>query len=227
MASFGLSSPASSTTAPQHPIGGPVDISMAYSAVSEGNLPLLQWTMNKLQTQTVPASSSSSNNLTYTTLSDEHGYTLLHAAASYNQVAIIEFLLAQTTGPDEIIAFLTIGDTDDGDTALHYAGTMAAAKCLLEAAIASTTASGRSENAGWSAARNITRIFNKHGQTALYVKQEELKELQQDEEIEEDDIELEILQELITYLTEWLNFITPDNWFLAEGTETETVGTPN
>ena len=202
MASFGLSSPASSTTAQQYPIGGDVDISMAYSAVSEGNLPLLQWTMNKLQTQTqtqtqTPASvSSSSNNLTYTTLSDEHGYTLLHAAASYNQVAIMEFLMAQITGPNERIAFLTARD-NDGDTALHYAGTVAAAKCLLDPAATSLPQ---------DTFLTLTRSPNKHGQTAVDVKQAELKELQQDEEIEDDDVELEILQELIGYLLESQEF---------------------
>ena len=194
MASFGLSSPASSTTAQQYPIGGDVDISMAYSAVSEGNLPLLQWTMNKLQTQT-PA-------FTYTT-PDENGYTLLHAAASYNQVAIIEFLLAQTSGPDETIAFLTLGDADDGDTALHYADTMAAAKCLVDAACntAAKVSARGDDPAAVAAAITLTVRPNKHGHTAVDVKQKELKELQQDEEIEDDAVELEILQELIEYLT--------------------------
>ncbi|ORZ32348.1 ankyrin repeat-containing domain protein [Catenaria anguillulae PL171] len=57
---------------------------------------------------------------------DENGYSALHAAASYDHMDIVEYLLSK----DESLVHLT---DEDGDTPLHAAETMEMAARLLEA----------------------------------------------------------------------------------------------
>jgi len=116
MASFGLSSPAQSTGAVYGT--GPVDVSTIFSAASEGNIPLLQSAMARL-------------NFAPTT-ADENGYTLLHAACSYSQLGMLKFLLDNLDRNNQCYtAFVNSGD-NDGDSALHYAGNTDAARILIE-----------------------------------------------------------------------------------------------
>ena len=166
MASFGL---ASSTT-PTGPAveTGPVDVATIFSAASEGNLALLQSSMSQL-------------NFAVTT-ADENGYTLIHAAASYNQLAILKFILDNLDRSNiNCTAFINASD-NEGDTALHYAGSADVARMLV-------------------AGRIDTKIVNIQGKTALQAKKEELDEMMQDEDTEEDDEDVEVAQKLIEYLS--------------------------
>jgi hypothetical protein len=133
-------------------------------AASEGNLALLQ-------------SSVSSLNLPLTA-ADENGYTLLHAAASYNQLEVLRFLLNNVTDPQ----FIHAGD-NEGDTALHYAGNIDAAQLLVQVGKCNPSQA------------------NRQGKTALQTKQEELDEMMQDEDADEDDEDMEILKHLVAYLS--------------------------
>ncbi|KAF2200050.1 hypothetical protein GQ43DRAFT_397365 [Delitschia confertaspora ATCC 74209] len=56
---------------------------------------------------------------------DQNGYTLVHASASYNQLHVLRALV-NTHGAD-----VNMVDSD-GDSALFYAETIEAAKCLIE-----------------------------------------------------------------------------------------------
>ncbi len=155
MASFGLGkAPSTSSNTPN------VDSSTPWMAASEGNLPLLQSSLTLLN---LPL-----------TAADENGYTLLHAAASYNQLEILRFLLSNG-------ANVNTAD-NDGDTALHHAGAVAAVQLLLEHQA------------------DVT-IVNSHGKTALQAKQEELEEMMQDEDMEDDDDDLEALKEVVQFLS--------------------------
>lgn len=167
MASFGLSAPNQSIGSSRNV--GPVDVATIFSAASEGNLPLLQSAMSQL-------------NFAPTT-ADDNGYTLFHAASSYNQLGILKFLLTNLdrNNPD-FTAFVNIGD-NEGDTALHYSGNADAARMLIE--------DGRIDPSK----------VNSIGKTALQAKKEELEELMQDEDTEDDDEDVEILQKLIEYLS--------------------------
>jgi len=163
MASFGLSSPAPTT------LQGNVDVATIFSAASEGNLPLLQSAMTQLNF--------------HPTTPDENGYTLLHAASSYNQLGIVKYLLDNLNRNDPgCTAFINAGD-NDGDSALHYAGNIEAAQMLIE--------DGRID----------PNKVNSQGKTALQAKKDELEEMMQDEDIEDDDEDIENLQKLIGYLT--------------------------
>jgi hypothetical protein len=171
MASFGLSSATHSTSVLQ--ASGPVDVATVFSAASEGNLPLLQSAMARLSFAPTTA--------------DDNGYTLLHAASSYNQLGILKFLLDNLDRNNPgFIAFVNAGD-NDGDTALHYSGTADAARMLIE--------DGRTD----------PNKVNSSGKTALQTKKEELEEMMQDEDIEDDDEDIEILQKLIEYLSSLTN----------------------
>lgn len=155
MASFGLGqAPSTATNLPD------IDSSTPWMAVSEGNLSLLQ---SSLAALSLP-----------TSVADENGYTLLHAAASYNQLEILRFLL--NSG-------VNINATDnDGDTALHYAGALPSLRLLLEHHADPT-------------------IVNSQGKTALQAKQEELEEMMEDEDIDEDDDDLEALKAVVQHLS--------------------------
>jgi len=167
MASFGL---ASSTTPTGPAVGtGPVDVATIFSAASEGNLALLQSSMSQL-------------NFAVTT-ADENGYTLIHAASSYNQLAILKFILDNLDRSNiNYTAFINASD-NDGDTALHYAGSADVARVLV--------ADGRMD----------TKIVNMQGKNALQAKKEELDEMMKDEDTEEDDEDVEVAQKLIEYLS--------------------------
>ena len=158
MASFGLGQ----TSAPiQVSYQGQLDSSTPYMAASEGNLALLQHALTSLN---LPLSAA-----------DENGYTLLHAAASYNQVEIMQYLLTNR---------VNVQATDnDGDAALHYAGSAQVAQILVQVGKA---------NPGQR---------NNQGKSALQAKQEELNEMMQDEDVEDDDEDLETLKGIVQYLS--------------------------
>lgn len=162
MASFGLgrASADSSSISPATPI----DSSTPWMAASEGNLALLQSSLERLKLTAAAA--------------DDNGYTLLQAAASYNQLEIMRFLLSHGAKVDAA--------DQDGDTALHYAGGVPAASFLVETA---------QINKG---------LANTQGKTALQTKQEELDDMLQDEDVEDDDDDLEALKATVRYLSSTL-----------------------
>jgi uncharacterized protein len=111
MASFGLGNTTSSSSPTTQ--NGVVDPSTPFLAASEGNLALMQ---SSLQILHQPL-----------TVQDDNHYTLLHAAASYGQLEVVRFLLHQ----DLPLSFINAPDRD-GDTALHYATNMETAKVLVD-----------------------------------------------------------------------------------------------
>jgi len=148
MTTFGLGrpSPANATEA--------FDSSTPWIAASEGNLARLQ---SSLQALHLPI-----------TAADENGYTLLHAAASYKQLAIIQFLFSQQVNVHAM--------DNEGDGCLHYAGNAATARLLVE--------QGRAN----------PQHRNAQSLTALEVKRDELQELIK--EAEEDDVSQEDMEDL-------------------------------
>eukprot|EP00521_Asterionellopsis_glacialis_P009086 CAMPEP_0195284784 /NCGR_PEP_ID=MMETSP0707-20130614/2870_1 /TAXON_ID=33640 /ORGANISM="Asterionellopsis glacialis, Strain CCMP134" /LENGTH=161 /DNA_ID=CAMNT_0040344181 /DNA_START=117 /DNA_END=602 /DNA_ORIENTATION=+ len=154
MASFGMGQSQAPSTA-----ANAVEPSTPWMAVSEGNLPLLQSALSVLQ---LPA-----------TAADENGYTLLHAAASYRQLAVMTWLL-QT--PQSVPVNAVDGD---GDTALHHAESLDAIKFLIEQG-------GADPN-----------VRNAEGKSPLQAKQEELKELMEEDD---DDDDVKNLNEIVAYL---------------------------
>ena len=56
---------------------------------------------------------------------DEHGYTLVHAAASYNQLVLLRALIQEFDVDVNMV-------DEDGETALFSVETVAAARCLIE-----------------------------------------------------------------------------------------------
>jgi len=111
---------------------------------------------------------------------DENGYTLLQAAASYGQIPVMKWILSQAAS----IGGLDVNAADkEGDTALHYAGTAEACQLLVQGAQAST------------------QIKNAQGKTALQIKQEELKTLQDDEDEDSDSEDIVTLQKQVAYLS--------------------------
>jgi hypothetical protein len=158
MASFGLGRPASaSANIPP----GEIDSSTPWMAASEGNLALLQASLTTLN---LPV-----------TAADENGYTLVHAAVSYNQLEVLQFLLSNG-------ANVNAAD-NDGDTALYHATAVAGAQFLIQHAKANP---------------NQT---NAQGKSPLQAKKEELEEMMQDEDVEDDDDDLEALKEVVKYLS--------------------------
>lgn len=126
-------------------------------AASDGNLDLVQRALVTL-------------NLTPST-PDQNGYTLVHAAAAYNQKHVLEWLMTQKD--------VNVNAQDnDGDTPLHHVENVDAAKFLVESMQA------------------IPTIVNSENKTAFQVRQEELQEQLDDEEEDED----EDLKELVEYL---------------------------
>lgn len=106
MASFGLGRPEESASPTLE-----IDSSTPWLAASEGNLPLLQTSLSKLN---LPV-----------TVADENGYTLLHAASAYAQVNLMEWLFF-SQGVD-------VNAVDnDGDSALHHCHNVDAARTLIE-----------------------------------------------------------------------------------------------
>lgn len=138
-----------------------VDNSTPWLAASDGNLPLLQ---HALTTLSLPP----------TAASDENGYTLLQAAASYSKVQIMQWLLSQGCAVNAV--------DKDGDSALHYADKVVAAQFLIETAGIDVS------------------LANAMGKTAALAKQEELNEMMQDEDMEDDDEDLLNLKALTEYM---------------------------
>ena len=163
MASFGLGRTDAAAAARSTE---PLDASTPWVAAADGNLPLLQATLQALQ---LPV-----------TAQDEHGYTLLQAAVSYNQAHIWQWLATQPQ--------FTVAAVDaEGDSALHYAGTTVAAQFLVQQAGIDVT------------------LRNKDNQTALEKKQQELEEMRQDEDFEETDEEYVQLVGMVEYLSSLTN----------------------
>lgn len=173
--SFGLGSAAAAAPTNQQDIDG----GTPWVAASDGNLNLLQASLAQLQ---LPV-----------TAADENGYTLLQAAASYGQISVLRWLLSspapanqqpQAAAAGSVVVSSMVNAVDgDGDTALHYASTVDAAKLLCEEARIDPT------------------IRNNAGKTALQAKQEELQELMEDEDYEETDEDAVKLRSVITYLS--------------------------
>lgn len=158
MATFGLGRPVQNI-----PPADQIDSSTPWMAASEGNLVLLQHCLQTLAPHlTVNAA-------------DENGYTLLHAAVSYDKMEIVQFLLSQN---------VDVHATDnDGDSILHHAGSAQTTQFLVEVVKANP------------------RAANAEGKTALQVKIEEMNEMIQDEDIEDDDEDLEKLKDIVAYLS--------------------------
>lgn len=156
-ASFGLGRPNAAA-----PLAGDqaMDASTPWVAAADGNLPLLQAALSHLQL-TVNAK-------------DENGYTFLQAAASYNRMHVLEWLVQRPHADCSLV-------DGDGDSALHYASTATVARFLVGAGVNPS-------------------ILNGEGLTALQRKQQELEEAQQDEDFDEDDEDYRQLQALVEYL---------------------------
>ena len=138
-----------------------IDSSTPWMAASEGNLALLQHCM---QTRGVGVNAA-----------DENGYTLFHAASSYDQMEILSFLLSQNVNVHAV--------DNDGDSALHHAGSAHTAQFLIQVAKVNP---------------NLT---NAEGKTALTAKSEEMNEMMEDEDTEQDDEDLLKLKEIVAYLS--------------------------
>ena len=163
MASFGLSRTDNAAAAGQAQAQQqPMDASTPWVAAADGNLSLLQASLQALQLTCAAQ--------------DEHGYTLLQAAVSYNRASVWEWLATQP-------GFAVHTADAEGDTALHYAGTAAAARFLVEHGVDVS-------------ARNYA-----DQQTALEKKRQELEELRQDEDFEETDEEYIQLKGTVEYLS--------------------------
>jgi ankyrin repeat protein len=157
MATFGLGRPTQKL-----PPASEIDSSTPWMAASEGNLALLKHSLTLLS---LPV-----------TATDDNGYALLHAAASYNQIVILRFLLGQPN------INVNVAD-NDGDSPLHYSGNGQTAQILFEVGKANP------------------QQVNKDGKTALQAKQEELNEMMQDEDMDEDDDDVEALKGTVEYLS--------------------------
>jgi Ankyrin repeats (3 copies) len=176
--SFGLSKTSDNSSGPSY-AGVDIDSSTPWTAIAEGNLPLLQESLRRLQ---YPVS-----------VADEvQGYTLLQAAASYNHFHILQWLWAQLVELNQLAesgspvrpvgGWQNAGDFD-GDTALHYAGSVDSMKFLLDVTSIDV------------------HIQNSAGMTALDTKRSEMHEMEQDEdEFDEDDLEYKGLKAMVQYL---------------------------
>jgi uncharacterized protein len=138
-------------------IDTPIEKCTPWVAASDGNLELVQSALAALN---LPPSTP-----------DENGYTLVHAAAAYNQQHILEWLMKQE-------GVNVNAQDNDGDTPLHHAENVHVAKFLIETMKANP------------------RIVNSDDETAFQVKQNELQEQMDDEDEDEDDD----LKELVEYL---------------------------
>lgn len=112
----------------------------------------------------------------YPNASDPNGFTFLHAACGYCRVEVIAWLL----GLNKDSPTVDINARDgDGDTPLHHCDDAVSAKMLIEAGA-------------------DHRMKNDDGQTPLEVKEDELRD--GDEEEDSDDEDREKLKELVAYL---------------------------
>ena len=149
-----------------------MDSSTPWMAASDGDLALLQASLAKL-------------NLTPATAMDENGYTLLQAAASYGQIPTMQWLVVQQQ--------VNVNAVDqEGDSALHYASTVAAAQFLIEIA------------------KIDVHHRNQAGKNALQSKQEELNEMLDDEDNDDQDADFVNLKAVVEYLTSIQNSMTTE-----------------
>jgi len=163
MASFGMGA-ASAAAVPAEQI----EASTPWLAAADGKLSLLQSSLAHLNLTVAAA--------------DENGYTLLHAAASYGQLPVMEWILSQIRQFPEEQQLAAINAVDkDGDSALHYAGTLEAAKLLVDVGIHATLKNGQ-------------------GKTALEAKVEEMTSMMEEDEEDSDSEDAENLRKQIQYL---------------------------
>ena len=138
----------------------PIDQSTPWIAAADGNLPLLQTALPQLNLSPSAA--------------DENGYTLIHAAASYAHLPVLQWLVSQGANVHAV--------DGEGDSALHYASNRAAAEFLVREGKVSLD------------------VRNQAGMTALQAKEEELKELMEDEDFDEMDEDAINLNGVIEFL---------------------------
>lgn len=138
-------------------IDTPIEKCTPWVAASDGNLNLVQSALTALN---MPPS-----------IADENGYTLVHAAAAYNQQHVVEWLMKQE-------GVNVNAQDNDGDTPLHHAENVNMAKFLIEKMKANPT------------------IVNSEKKTAFQARQDELQDQMDDEDEDEDDD----LKELIDFL---------------------------
>ena len=166
-----------------------IDPSTPWTAIAEGNLSLLQQSLQQLRYPICIAD-------------ETQGYTLLQAAASYSHIHILQYiwseLLQHCNPPNSSIGVSSSSSSatppqpeggyqnavdHDGDTALHYAGSVEAIQFLID-----------------TCHINV-HITNHNNMTALDAKRTEMHELEQDiDDFDEDDIEYIQLKEMVQYL---------------------------
>mmetsp|Transcript_27346 Transcript_27346/g.40372 ORF Transcript_27346/g.40372 Transcript_27346/m.40372 type:complete len:159 (-) Transcript_27346:185-661(-) len=149
---FGLGA----TIAPSEASSKNIEGSTPWVATSDGNLELLK---ESIKTLNMAPSAP-----------DENGYTLLHAAAAYNQTVILEWLSTQSVNAN--------AQDNDGDTPLHHVEHVEAAKFLVERMNADP------------------KLCNGNNKTALQEKLTEMEEQMDDEDSDEEDN----ITDLIAYL---------------------------
>lgn len=164
MASFGLRA---SSAAPSDP--EPIENNTPWLSAADGKLSLLQSSLTKLN---LPISAA-----------DETGYTLLQAAASYGQVQVMQWLLNQAQQQHLLLEGFVNAVDQEGDSALHYAGSLEAVQVLVQVGRAST------------------QLQNRQAKTPLASKQEELKTLQDDEDEDSDSEDILTLQKQVAFLS--------------------------
>jgi ankyrin repeat protein len=165
MVAFGLQSPSAAAAAAAAATEEPVEPGTPWIAAADGKLSLLQASLQQLQ---LPLG-----------VADENGYTLLQAAASYGQLPVLQWILSHATCTLNLVNAVD----QEGDSALHYAGTVEAAKILVQVG-------------------NINvALANKQGKTALQAKQEELQQLMDDEDEDSDSEDIGSLKKQIEYLS--------------------------
>uniref|UniRef100_A0A7S2PQG5 Uncharacterized protein n=1 Tax=Leptocylindrus danicus TaxID=163516 RepID=A0A7S2PQG5_9STRA len=155
---FGLAT-ASSPSDSNVPDNIVIETSTPWVAASDGNLATLKKSLESLR---LPI-----------TCADDNGYTLLHAAASYSQMEVLEWLTSQE-GCD-----LNVQDSD-GDTPLHHCDAVEAAQLLIER--------GASVD-----------VKNNAGETPLAAKEAEIND-GSDEESDSEDEDALALKKLVNYL---------------------------
>mmetsp|Transcript_40996 Transcript_40996/g.46573 ORF Transcript_40996/g.46573 Transcript_40996/m.46573 type:complete len:156 (-) Transcript_40996:194-661(-) len=137
-----------------------IEESTPWMAASEGNLELLQ---NSIETLNITPSTG-----------DKNGYTLVHAAAAYNQTSILEWLLQCNVNAN--------AQDNDGDTPLHHVEHVEAAKVLVEKMEANPN------------------LVNSDSKTALQLRMGELQE-QIDDPNEDEDEDLRTVVEYLKALS--------------------------
>lgn len=136
----------------------PIEASTPWVAASDGNLDLMQRALSTLH-------------IAPSTAADDNGYTLVHAAAAYNQTRVLEWLMAQEGVNGNV-------QDNDGDSPLHHVEHVDAARLLVERMNANPN------------------IVNGEQKTALQARMEDLHEQMDDDNEDEDDN----LKALVDYL---------------------------